>query len=103
MDQKSDPAELERQLEQARRLAATTTDRTTVQRLKEFTDELRSRLLRAMGMRSNSGDAEDAIRARARELWEQNGRPDGRDEEFWLAAEREIREAGELDKPDNGG
>ena len=29
---------------------------------------------------------------RARELWEQNGRPVGRDVEFWLQAERELNE-----------
>ena len=27
-----------------------------------------------------------------REIWEQNGRPSGRDEEFWLQAETEITE-----------
>jgi hypothetical protein len=41
-----------------------------------------------------------AIRARARELWEQNARPTGRDDEFWLAAEREIKEADDLEKLD---
>jgi hypothetical protein len=33
------------------------------------------------------------IRRRAREIWEENGRPSGRDEEFWFQAEREFREA----------
>jgi Protein of unknown function (DUF2934) len=28
--------------------------------------------------------------------WEENGRPSGRDEEFWLRAEQEFREAEEL-------
>jgi DUF2934 family protein len=32
----------------------------------------------------------DAISQRAREIWEQSGRVSGRDEEFWLTAEREI-------------
>ncbi len=27
---------------------------------------------------------------RAREIWENNGKPIGRDEEFWLQAEREL-------------
>jgi len=36
---------------------------------------------------------EDVIRARAREIWEESGRPAGRDEEFWFQAEREFREA----------
>ena len=39
---------------------------------------------------------EDRIRIRAREIWEENGRPSGRDEEFWYQAEREFREAEEL-------
>jgi hypothetical protein len=33
---------------------------------------------------------EDPIRQRAHELWEENYRPDGRDEEFWHQAEREL-------------
>jgi hypothetical protein len=41
---------------------------------------------------------EDRIRTRAREIWEENGRPSGRDEEFWSQAEREFREAEELAK-----
>ena len=36
--------------------------------------------------------ANDVVRARARELWESNGRPAGRDLEFWLQAERELGE-----------
>jgi hypothetical protein len=41
---------------------------------------------------------EDKIGKRAREIWEENGRPIGRDVEFWLAAEREFREAEALAK-----
>jgi hypothetical protein len=33
-----------------------------------------------------------AISARAREIWEQNGCPVDRDLEFWLQAESEINE-----------
>lgn len=36
------------------------------------------------------------VRRRAREIWEENGRPSGRDEEFWFEAEREFREAENL-------
>lgn len=32
----------------------------------------------------------DAIRGRAHELWEEAGRPQGRDFEFWLLAETEV-------------
>ena len=36
---------------------------------------------------------EDRFRQRAHEIWEQQGRPDGRQEEHWAQARREI-EAG---------
>ena len=32
----------------------------------------------------------DRIKQRATELWEQRGRPEGYDREFWLQAEREL-------------
>ena len=35
---------------------------------------------------------EQQIRQRAQEIWEKNHRPDGRDEEFWLQAEKELSE-----------
>ena len=31
------------------------------------------------------------IRERAHRLWERAGRPEGREEEFWHAAEQELR------------
>ena len=34
---------------------------------------------------------EEAIRARAHQLWEQAGRPEGRDPEFWLQAELDLK------------
>jgi Protein of unknown function (DUF2934) len=34
----------------------------------------------------------ELISARARELWEKAGCPDGRDLEFWFAAESQLRE-----------
>ena len=37
---------------------------------------------------------EDEIRRRANELWEQRGRPEGYDAEFWLHAERELKDKG---------
>lgn len=33
---------------------------------------------------------EEAIRRRAYELWEANGCPEGREQEFWYLAEREV-------------
>jgi hypothetical protein len=38
------------------------------------------------------GDWAEAVRVRAYELWEIAGKPDNRSDEFWLAAETEIRE-----------
>ena len=38
----------------------------------------------------------EKIRERAHALWEQSGRPEGRQDEFWYQAEREIRETEQL-------
>jgi hypothetical protein len=62
-------------------------DRETVQRILALADELIHRA------RALARPDEANIRRRAREIWKQNGRPAGRDEEFWFQAEREIREA----------
>jgi hypothetical protein len=35
-------------------------------------------------------DHSDRIRQRAQEIWEQEGRPEGRAEEHWARAEREL-------------
>ncbi|MBW7972664.1 DUF2934 domain-containing protein [Bradyrhizobium sp. BR 10289] len=37
---------------------------------------------------------EDSIRTRAHQLWELAGRPEGRDDEFWREAERELSGGG---------
>ena len=88
MDHIEDPRELEREIGRAKRLAAGVTDQTTYQRLKTFVEELRQRLQQRLAARRSK----EEIRTRARELWEQNGRPVGRDVEFWLQAERELQE-----------
>jgi hypothetical protein len=41
---------------------------------------------------------ENDIRQRAHEIWEKNGRPEDRDEEFWHQAERELFD-GRMDEP----
>jgi hypothetical protein len=41
----------------------------------------------------------DIVR-RAYELWEQAGKPDGRDQEFYHQAERELRKANEQAVPE---
>ena len=35
---------------------------------------------------------QEAIRDRAFELWEAAGRPEGREDHFWLEAERQLKE-----------
>jgi hypothetical protein len=62
-------------------------DRQTVQRISALTIELRQRA------RTLARPDEREIRKRAREIWEENGSPAGRDLEFWLFAENEFREA----------
>jgi hypothetical protein len=88
MDQSDDPRELEleRKIEQAARIASSVNDPTTVQRLRAFVEDLRQRLRALLEARR----IKQEIRTRARELWEQNGRPADRDLEFWLQAEAEI-------------
>ena len=88
MDQSEDPRELERNIHQARRIASTITDQTTLERLRAWVEELKQSLRQRLAARR----AKEEIKARARELWDQNGRPAGRDLEFWLQAEAEIIE-----------
>jgi hypothetical protein len=88
MDQSEDPRELERKIEQAARIASRVTDQTTVERLRAWIEDLKQTLRQ----RREARRAKQAISARAHELWEQNGRPTGRDLEFWLQAESEISE-----------
>jgi hypothetical protein len=43
---------------------------------------------------------ENQIRERAHQLWEAAGKPEGRHEEFWQQAERELRGSEDFDSPD---
>jgi hypothetical protein len=90
MDHVEDPRKLQEEIERANRLASGVNDQTTYQRLKEFVEELKQRLQQRLVARRSK----EEIRARARELWEQHGRPAGRDLEFWLQAESELRDHG---------
>ena len=74
---------LKHQIALATRTAASTKDEDTASRLRQFADQLRRRLFPSASRRSQ-------ITARAYQLWEQAGRPSGRDLDFWLEAEREI-------------
>jgi hypothetical protein len=73
-----------------RKLTRMIDDRETAQRILQLTEELKERAL------ALAEPNEEHTRVRAREIWEKNGRPCGRDEEFWYQAERELREAEDL-------
>jgi hypothetical protein len=88
MDQNEDAGELERKIEQATRVASRINDQTTVERLTAWIQDLRQRRQQRLEARRT----EQQINARAREIWEQSGRPSDRDLDFWLQAESEIRE-----------
>ena len=88
MDQCDNPGELERKIEQAARIVSRVTDQTTVERLRAWIEDMKQKLRRRLEARR----AKQAISARAREIWEQNGCPVDRDLEFWLQAESEINE-----------
>jgi hypothetical protein len=82
------PGNLERKIEQAAPIASRIGDQTTVERLSAWIQDLRQRLQQRLEARRTK----QQISARAREIWEQNGRPADRDVEFWLQAESEISE-----------
>jgi len=75
-----------------RKLTRMIDDRETARRILELIEELKQ------GALALAKPDEEHIRVRAREIWDENGRPPGRDEEFWYQAERELREAEELAK-----
>lgn len=43
----------------------------------------------------NGAPTDEEIRERAHQLWEQAGRPEGREQEFWHQAEQELYEEDE--------
>jgi hypothetical protein len=88
MDDNDDPRDLERKIAQASRIASRVGDQTTVQRLLAWIEDLRRKLQQHREARRRR----EEIRTRARDLWEQSGRPEGRDLEFWLQAESEIND-----------
>jgi hypothetical protein len=87
MDQKQVVARLLAKANKYRDFARWVGDRQTVQSIFALTVELKQRA------RALAKPDENKIRKRAREIWEENGQPPGRDVEFWLQAEREFREA----------
>ena len=85
MDYLPELRRLELQLGLAQRAVGLISDSETVQRLEALAREIGERL-RTL----KAACREEETRARAHELWEQAGRPEGRDLEFWLRAEREV-------------
>ena len=65
-------------------------DRETVHRILDLVAKLKRRA------QVVAKPSQNRIRRRARQIWQENGCPSGRDEEFWLQAERELRETEEL-------
>jgi Protein of unknown function (DUF2934) len=123
MNEKSDRKELERRLEQAKRAAALFNDPVTTERLLKLVKDLEEQLREAddrpkvLFEAYGSGPAHSSSRKpamenptekqivrRAYELWEQAGKPEGRDQEFYHLAEQELRDADKsspLRTPDN--
>jgi hypothetical protein len=85
MDHLAELRRLEHQLELAHRAVPLIADRTIVDRLEAFAGEIGDRLRRL-----KAESLEEETRRRAHELWQNAGRPVGRDLEFWLRAEREL-------------
>ena len=90
MNQKRIVASVLAKAKKYRNLTRMIDDPETAQRILGLTEDLK---LRALAL---ARPDEDRIRMRAREVWEENGRAFGRDEEFWYQAEREFREAEDL-------
>jgi hypothetical protein len=92
VNQKQVVSDLFRKADKYRRLARWVGDSETIQRIGTLAEELRKRAI-AFAKPDHA-----RIRQRAHEIWEENGRPFGRDLEFWLEAEREFQEAEKLAK-----
>jgi hypothetical protein len=90
MDRKQVVRRLLAKASKYRNFARLVGDWETAQRIMVLAEELKNRA------RDLARPDERRIRKRAREIWEENGRPGGRDEEFWFQAEREFREADAL-------
>lgn len=86
MDETEDPRELEQKIAQVTRISSSITDPTTYERLRELVEKLKAKLQKL----TFAGRERSAIRKRAHQLWEEAGRPPGRDVEFWVAAEAEL-------------
>jgi Protein of unknown function (DUF2934) len=87
MEPKQDAPGLVAKAIKYRGLARYVTDRETSRRILDLVEELKEQA------RDMAKPDEQSIRKRARLIWEQHGRPVGRDVEFWLRAEKELQDA----------
>ena len=92
MDRKGLVARAFAKAKKYRRFARWIDDQETVQQALDLSAKLKRRA------RMIAKPTERRIRRRAKQLWEQAGRPTGRDLEFWLEAEREFRETEDIAK-----
>jgi hypothetical protein len=53
----------------------------------------KTKIASAGGSRRTGGDLAERIRQRAYEIWEREGRPEGREQAHWEQAEREVANA----------
>jgi hypothetical protein len=74
--------ELRKQAERFRRLLTQFSDRAAVKAIYDLAGEFE--------MTAAELEKRHRIRQRAHEIWIERGRPEGRDVENWLAAEREL-------------
>ncbi|MGY0571736.1 DUF2934 domain-containing protein [Bradyrhizobium sp. RDM12] len=99
----------QRQIELANRAILLIRDEATAKRLARFVDEIKGRLdkVQAAALYEQTSRPaleaaphwevhmthayEDEIRARAYKLWEAAGKPEGRMDEFWCEAERQLK------------
>lgn len=88
MDHRDELQTLRHQLELANRAIPLISDQATVERLETFANEIKGKLdeLQAAAVREDT-------RRRAFVLWQEAGRPDGHDLEFWLRAEQGLGRA----------
>ena len=116
------PKKLRAAAERYRQLADSFTDRQTVKALLDLADEYEAPTKRlekgqyaceiavhsqtlgkcytskvVMEVTGMSGDKNQKIRERAHQIWEQAGRPEGRDADHWRQAESEIHEGADAD------
>jgi hypothetical protein len=86
MDLMDELQRLEHQLGLATRMLAMVRDRPAATRLAALGDDIKARIdgLKVVCL-------EDAIRRRAYHLWEESGRAGGHDTDFWLEAERQVK------------